>query len=135
MSKWHLTLEPSMIELDRGRRTYDHLAYDLERLGFETSIRRTPVAWRPGGLEGGPELVVRLREDVGPYVLERLSAPILFRVGPLLSKRGGRRRATFCSEDGTILAEMTLSEPHGEWKLRDTRQGRNGPAEAIRLNG
>ena len=89
MSTRDLTLEPSAIELDRGRRSYDELVYDLERLGFETSIKRSPVAERSGGANGGPELVLRLREPAEQYVLDRLIAPILVRVGPLLCRREG----------------------------------------------
>ncbi len=135
MSKRHLTLEPSVIELDRGRRTYRDLICDLEKLGFEATIRRAPVAQRTGGSNGGAELVVRLQEPIGPYLLERLSAPILVRVGPLLSRRGGRRRVAFCAEDGTLLAEMTLSEAHNERGLRNAREAKNLPPEVVRRTG
>src|SRR5579871_2220498 len=128
MTKRHLTLEPSGIEFDRGRRTYRELVHDLERLGFETDLKRAPLALRTGGSYGGPELVVRLREPAGPYILERLATPILVRVGPLLSRGGGRRRAAFCTQDGQLLAEMTLSEPHRERKLRHARQAKNRAA-------
>jgi hypothetical protein len=124
MTRRHLTLEPSGIEFDRGRKTYRELVYDLERLGFETELKRAPLALRTGG-DGGPELVVRLKEPAGAYILERLATPILVRVGPLLSRRGGRRRAAFCTQDGHLLAEMTLSEAHGERKLRHARQAKN----------
>jgi hypothetical protein len=104
-----LALEPSSGELAAGREIYDALAMDLEKLGFDVTIVEKP--YELFDLAQPVDLTVRLAYEAESYVVERLTGPLLVRVGYRLRHRSRRRQATILSVDGAVLRKLTLSEP------------------------